>query len=132
MRNQSSIYSLARVAKDRLRNNNYDKTRDSYAITGISPFERYLQENKQHHKKLIREEKEVVVNSYEEDLYRKVCDMLSSGANIVNPILELMDKNLFRNLDAEAKQNYLNKLNEKYKELKQRYYKEHYLRYLAL
>ncbi len=132
MRNQSSIYNLARVAKDRLKNNNYDKTRDAYGITSISPFERYLQENKQHQKEIVREEKEVIVNSYEEELYRKVCDMLSGNIKVANPILELIDKAVFKNLDAEAKQQYLNKLNDKYKQLKQRYYKENYLRYLAL
>lgn len=133
MRSQSSIYNLAKVAKDRLKHNNYDKTRDTYVFSNsISPFERYLQENKKHQSKPVKRETQTIVNSYEEELYKKVCKILSSKDKIVNPILELMDKNVFKSLDAEAKQQYLNKLNDKYNELKQRYYKEYYLRYLAL
>lgn len=133
MRNQSSIYDLAKVAKDRLKHNNYDKTKDSYTFSNsISPFERYLRENKSVKTKPAKKETHIVVNSYEEELYKKVCKILSSKEKIINPILELMDKNLFKSLDIEAKQQYLNKLTDKYNELKQRYYKEHYLRYLAL
>ena len=133
MKNQSTIYSLAKVAKDRLKHNNYDKTRERYAFSNsISPFERYLQENKQIKKASEKTEEHIVVNNYDEELYKKVCKILSSKDKIINPILELIDKNIFKTLDCEAKQQYLNKLNDKYNELKQRYYKEHYLRYLAL
>ena len=132
MKNQSTIYSLAKVAKDRLKHNNYEKTRESYSFNSISPFERYLQENKKQHKNIERHENDIVVNSYEEEIYKKVCEILSSKVKVANPILELIDKNVFKTLDAESKQQYINKLTDKYNELKQRYYKEHYLRYLAL
>ena len=66
----------------------------------------------------------VVVNTYDEILYKRVCEIIDKGLDKVNPINELIDKKIFYGLDFEAKQHYISTLNFKYKELKQRYYRE--------
>ena len=71
----------------------------------------------------------VVVNTYDEILYKRVCEIIDKGLDKVNPINELIDKKVFSGLDFEAKQHYISTLNFKYKELKQRYYREHMARY---
>ena len=130
MRSKSNLYNLAKMAKDRLKKNTYDKGGMSISHTSVSAFEKYIQQNKTMEKK--HTEKKIVVNSYEEELYKKVCEILSSGKGLQNPVVELMDKGMFKNLDTEGKQHYINTLNAKYKALKDRYYKEHYSSYLAL
>ena len=117
---KGNIYSLAKQAKERLRKNNYIKSKVA-SISTASSFYEYIS-----HKKLEETNPKPISShlSYDEELYKKVC-MLIETKNTVNPISHLIDKQLFNSLDVEAKQYYINNLTQKYKFMKNRYYKEH-------
>lgn len=113
-KSNSNLYSLAKLAKKRLRENSYKENR-ILLTTNPSPI-------------IIKHETKTttitVINNKDELLYQKVCDLLSRG-NTLNPVGQLIDQKIFSSLDMEAKQKYIYNLTEKYKELKLRYYKEH-------
>jgi len=95
------LYALAKQAKNRMRNYSKDKS---------------IFENIQY------------INSYNEQdqiLYKKICKMLDEDRIIINPIKELIDKKYYDSLSLEAKQKYIFDLSDKYKEMKERYIKEH-------
>lgn len=60
-------------------------------------------------------------------LYKKVCRLLEEERIIINPINELIDRKYYDTLSLEGKQRYIFDLSDKYKEMKDRYYKEHSL-----
>ena len=60
----------------------------------------------------------------DEELYVKVCRILDSDEITTNPIGQLMDKQEYDLLDEFGKQRYILQLSGKYRELKERYYKE--------
>ena len=117
---KGNIYSLAKIAKERLKQNNYTKVCGN-VINNSSTFADYI--SKQNSIKKIKEEKPKTL-SYDEELYKKVCDLIESK-NTLNPISSLIDKELFNSLDTEAKQFYINNLTQKYKFMRSRYYREH-------
>ena len=106
MRNKKTkgtLYMLAKQAKNRMKNFSRDKS---------------IFENLQY------------VNSYDEQdqmLYRKICRMMEEDRIIINPINELIDKKYYSTVSLEAKQKYIFDLSDKYKEMKDRYYREHAL-----
>lgn len=60
----------------------------------------------------------------EEAFYGKVCAILERDENTLNPIGQLIDKNEFERLDADNKQRYILKLSQKFREMRDRYYRE--------
>lgn len=60
----------------------------------------------------------------EQELYERVCKILSSDDVVINPIKELVDNKYYNTLSLEAKQKYIFDLSEKYKEMKTRYERE--------
>lgn len=60
----------------------------------------------------------------DEKMYRKVCDILDSNEVALNPIGQLIDREVYDGLDAAAKQRYILELSDKFRELKERYYRE--------
>lgn len=60
----------------------------------------------------------------DELLYSKVREMLDRDEDVMNPIGLLMDKEAFDHMDANNKQRYILELSAKFRELKDRYYKE--------
>lgn len=62
--------------------------------------------------------------SSDEKMYRKVCDILDSNEVALNPIGQLIDRSVYDGMDAAAKQRYILELSEKFRELKERYYRE--------
>ena len=122
-----SLDNLIRRAKERLRKNIYEESTRDKVLKSSHSFAKYLEKN---HKKAVvnavkKVEEDTNYTQFDDKMYYKICDMLSRGVSVQNPILELMDKNIFENLDHESKQFYLNRLAEKYKLLRTRYYKEH-------
>lgn len=63
-------------------------------------------------------------NEQDQVLYKKICKMLEEDKLIINPIQELIDKKYYETLSVEGKQRYIFDLSDKYKEMKERYYKE--------
>ncbi len=57
-------------------------------------------------------------------LYKKVCKLLSENEYVLNPIAQLVDHEVYDKLDDSAKQNYMFRLADKYRKLKERYEKE--------
>ena len=62
---------------------------------------------------------------HEQELYEKVCKILSREEIVINPIRELVDYKVYNSMTLDAKQKYIFDLSEKYKMLKIRYEKEH-------
>lgn len=60
----------------------------------------------------------------DEQLYGKVRAMLDRDEDITNPIGQLVDKEVFDKLDEGNRQRYILELSAKFRELKERYYKE--------
>lgn len=60
----------------------------------------------------------------DELLYKKVCELLSQNRVIINPIGELADKNKMKNMSESEKQHYIFELSNKFKQMKERYYRE--------
>ncbi|MDE6200975.1 MAG: hypothetical protein K2M47_03750 [Clostridiales bacterium] len=60
----------------------------------------------------------------EEKMYRKVCDILDSSEIALNPIGQLIERDVYDGLDATGKQRYVLELSEKFRELQERYYRE--------
>ena len=60
----------------------------------------------------------------EEVLYKKVCGILSEDENVTNPIGQLVEHDLYDGMDEQNKQRYILELSQKFRELKDRYYKE--------
>lgn len=118
---KGNIYNLAKLAKERLKKNSYTKVKGN-VINTASTFASYIS-NKKVVTPIKTPEKQSSV-SYDEELYKKVCYLIESH-NTLNPISHLIDKELFSTLDAEAKQFYINNLTQKYKFMKNRYYREH-------
>ena len=61
----------------------------------------------------------------EQELYEKVCKILSRDEIVINPIKELVDYKYYNTLSLDAKQKYIFDLSEQYKSMKLRYEKEH-------
>lgn len=60
----------------------------------------------------------------DEKMYRKVCDILDSSEVALNPIGQLIERDIYDGLDATGKQRYVLELSEKFRELQERYYRE--------
>lgn len=125
MSKTSSLSLLAKTAKARLRCNNYIQ---GQVITKPTNFKDYIEKSAEE-KDSKQNPQKIVVNTYDELLYKRVCELLDKGLENANPVGQLIDKKVFLGLDFEAKQHYIATLSYKYKILKQRYYKEHMQRY---
>lgn len=60
----------------------------------------------------------------DEKLYIKVKDILENDENTLNPIGQLVDQTVYDSLDEANKQRYILELSAKFRELRERYYKE--------
>ena len=60
----------------------------------------------------------------DEKMYRKVCDILDSSEITLNPIGQLIEREVYDGLDATGKQRYILELSEKFREMQERYYRE--------
>ena len=71
---KGNIYSLARVAKERLKQNNYTKT-NSTKINNASSFVTYISNQKKSKQEITKQK--VIDSSYDEKLYQKLLPVLS-------------------------------------------------------
>ena len=60
----------------------------------------------------------------DEKMYRRVCDILDSNEITLNPIGQLIEREVYDGLDAAGKQRYILELSEKFREMQERYYRE--------
>ncbi len=99
---KGKLYFLAKDAKTRMKNFNRDKS-----IFEQIPYAK------------------ACFGVKEQELYERVCKILSSDDVVINPIQELVDNKYYNTLSKqEDKQKYILDLSEKYKEMKLRYERE--------
>lgn len=60
----------------------------------------------------------------DENFYTKVCEILDSDENVTNPIGQLVDKDAYEKLDEDNKQRYILELAKKFRDMRERYYRE--------
>ena len=99
---KGKLYFMAKDAKTRMKNYNREKS-----IFEQIPYAK------------------ACFGVHEQELYDRVCKILSSDEIIINPIKELIDNKYYNTLSLEGKQRYIFDLTEKYKEMKSRYEREH-------
>ena len=99
---KGKLYFLAKDAKSRMRNYNKEKS-----IFEQIPYAK------------------ACLSVHEQELYEKVCKILSREEIVINPIRELVDYKVYNSMTLDAKQKYIFDLSEKYKMMKVRYEKEH-------
>lgn len=64
------------------------------------------------------------VSARDEKMYQKVCEILDRDEATMNPIGQLIDDELYNSLDPAARGRYILELSNKFRELKDRYYRE--------
>lgn len=101
---KGKLYFLARDAKSRMRNFNKERSIFEQIPYAKSCF-----------------------TAHEQELYERVCKILSREEVVINPIKELVDNKFYNSLTLEGKQKYICDLTEKYKEMKDRFEREHEL-----
>ena len=62
--------------------------------------------------------------SEDDILYAEVCEMLSSGEIILNPIRRLINEEAYSKLTANQKEDYIMRLSLKFQEMRERYERE--------
>lgn len=98
---KGKLYLLARDAKIRMKNYNKEKS-----IFEQVPYSK------------------MCLSAKEQELYERVCKLLSRDEVVINPIQELIDNKYYSSLSLEGKQKYIFELSEKYKQMKLRFNKE--------
>ncbi|MBR6778919.1 MAG: hypothetical protein IKM43_02060 [Clostridia bacterium] len=98
---KGKLYFLAKDAKSRMKNYNKEKS-----IFEQIPYAK------------------ACFGVHEQELYERVCRLLSRDEIVINPIQELVDHKYYSTLSLEAKQKYIFDLSEKYKEMKLRFERE--------
>ncbi len=122
LRPRTKICALAKIAKERLRKNDYTAIPSHSGINSALCLANYVSRQKQLCERSFKDE--VKKKTYDEELYQKVCQLIENN-DLQNPVSALIDKRLFSSLDTEAKQYYINNLAQKFKFLKNKYYQEH-------
>ena len=117
---KNSIYDIARKAKLRLIRNDYT---DCYVSNNSSSLASYIASQKKQKEKKMDKSVSSCEN-HEDELYKKVCEILEKG-NTLNPVSLLIDRKIFDTLDAEGKQFYITNLTQKFKYLKDKYFRTH-------
>ena len=60
----------------------------------------------------------------DEAFYGKVCAILEQDENTLNPIGQLIDRTQFETLDTDNRQRYILQLSQKFREMRERFYRE--------
>ncbi len=127
-KNMNELKRRALLAKQRMKMGYWEqmmKDRDKL-MSEATTFEAQKFVSDYQREKLNREYSITVSKSAsrDEQLYEKVCTILDSEELVTNPIARLIDKTVYDKMDNEAKQLYILELAAKFRELKERYYKE--------
>lgn len=112
---QSELKKRAQIAKQRLKMGYWESVRrDSAADRAADTVE----------VKTFVRNVDPAAASYDEKMYKKVCAILDRDEATLNPIGQLIDRDVYSSLDPLSKQRYILELSNKFRELKERYYKE--------
>ena len=116
MANTSELKTRARLAKQRLKMGYWESLKerrsvpDSQTVGGV--------------RVKLRRELDGKASVSDEAMYQKVCAILDRDEATINPIGQLIDENIYGELEPAAKQRYILELSNKFRELKERYYRE--------
>ena len=126
----SELKKRALLAKQRLKmgywQRMYDEKQRALTQMGESGDNVRLVNDLQYEK--LRRDESMAYNSVkaneEEIFYDKVCSILEEDENTTNPIGQLINKEEFDKLDSDNRQRYILKLSQKFREMRERYYRE--------
>ena len=129
-REYSELKKRAMLAKQRLKMGYWQKMYDEKqraleSVGGSMGGVRQVNEMTQ--EKVKRDELRAMKDSgadADELFYCKVCAILERDENTTNPIGQLIDRNEFDNLDESNRQRYILMLAQKFREMRERYYRE--------
>ncbi len=119
-----SLKEYAKQARKRLMTGyweNISKDRANFLKSHYSNNDNISQLKSMFKRKVEREIFGAPNNSPDEQLYAKVVNLLSQNEYVLNPIMQLIDHEVYDKLDDNGKQNYIFELTDKYNELKHRF-----------
>lgn len=126
----SELKKRALLAKQRLKmgywQRMYEEKQRALAELGKSADGERLVHDLQHERVLRDEHKALDADkaTKEELFYNKVCSILEHDENTLNPIGQLIDRKEFEKLDENNRQRYILQLSQKFREMRERYYRE--------
>lgn len=129
VKEKSKLKKLAQSAKERLKSGYWSEVkveRERAKESAESNGHCAGSVNDYYKEKFTREIKANInkINQSDEVLYKKVCQILDSDEDIVNPVNSLIDREKYEGMDFASRQRYVFMLMSKYSEMKERYYKE--------
>ena len=114
---QGEVKKRAQIAKQRLKRGYWESVRRENAAEDRADETVTV-------KTYVRSVDHVSAAAPDEKMYKKVCAILDRDEATLNPIGQLIDNDVYTSLDAASKQRYILELSNKFRELKERYYKE--------
>ena len=124
MKKNNLLKQMALDAKNRMKHCDYNNREENANIIRNIAFQnqiRYIKENQVRKNDITIT---IVDNSKSEHNFEtKVYELLSKNEDCINPLKELSDSKLFKNMNDEEKQRYIFELSEKYKLAREKYYK---------
>ena len=122
------IREYAKKARERLRSGYWNRVEQDR----INYIKKYYQEgdNIEQLSYMFQKIVEKEINSVskpktkDDEFYKKVSKLLSENEFVLNPIMRLIDHDVYDKLSDVAKQNYIYELTDKYNEMKKRYEEE--------
>lgn len=125
MKKNNVLKKLASDAKNRLKHCNYaDRLQRANIIRNIA-FEnhiRYIKESQ-------NDKVDVTItiideNKMQQKFESKVIELLSRNEDCINPLKELSDSKMLKDMSDTEKQRYIFELSEKYNEVREKYYRQ--------
>jgi len=125
MKEENLLKKMALDAKNRLKHCNYADRQQSANIIRSIAFQnhiRYINEVQKH-------KTDVTINVIDEvkdeqKFETKVFELLSKNEDCINPLKELADNKLLKNMSETEKQKYIFELSEKYNQVREKYYRQ--------
>lgn len=124
MAKNNLLKKLAQDAKNRLKHMDYQNKQENANIIRNIAFENHVRLIKENQNKktditiLVIDE-----SSNEKKFETKVFDLLERDEDCLNPLKELADNKLFKEMTESEKQKYIFELSERYNKAREKYYK---------
>ena len=124
MNNNNLLKKLAMDAKYRMKHCTYQNREENANIIRNIAFQnqiRHIKENQ------VRKNEVTITiiddSKIQRNFETKVYELLSKNEDCINPLKELSDSKIFKNLSEEEKQRYIFELSERYNRAREKYYK---------
>ena len=125
---EQSFKEYCKKAKSRFRNgywSNFSKIKEQ-KLTEAKESGKSEEEVKRALTRMAQSEvkRDIFGTTNDDELYKKVVEILSSSEVILNPISRLIDESYYNTLTESERQGYVLNLGKKFEELRNRYYLE--------